>query len=123
MIRTATLQIAAATMAASLVLALALAQPAAADPARERTAFLLSGDTCSPQREALAAALMRRPGVILVDFSSVPDHILVDHLSAAGADAEMATVINDLLGAQGGCRAEAMKSCITAGAIEGNVAP
>jgi hypothetical protein len=105
-----------------MIAGLSSAPAAGAQVSSERTVLLLTGEGCRSQREAMAAALEQRPGVIHVDFSSIPDHLLVDRVKES-TDEELAESINDLLGAGGLCRAAVMKSCITAGPIAGHVAP
>ncbi len=91
---------------------------AAAERPQERIALLLSGDHCAQQVEAVRQALAQIPGVLAVDGGSVPDHLLVDRAHTPDPPEHLADVANAVLSTRFSCRAEIMRSCISAGAVD-----
>jgi hypothetical protein len=94
-----------------LIPALLPFQPAEAGVTR--VSILLTGEGCAVQRQALADGLNKVPGIIFVDSRSVPDHLLIDVGDGTSTPEQLVHRVNDLL-ASTSCKAEEMKSCITA---------
>ena len=78
-----------------------------------RVAILLTGEGCAVQRQALADQLNKGQGIVQVDGRSVPDHLLIDVESGTMTAEQLVGRLNDAL-ASTPCKAEEMKSCITA---------
>lgn len=75
---------------------------------------MLNGPDCPSLQDTLTTALRQHDGVLQADPDLMPGHLLVDVLSAQLTDETLAATANTALaGTQ--CRAEIMKSCITAG--------
>ena len=80
----------------------------------DRVALMLTGEECSSVRTQLVSTLSRHAAIQQVDPDLVPNHVLIDYARQHLSEAELVTMANAVLaGAQ--CRAEIMKSCITAG--------
>jgi hypothetical protein len=86
-------------------------QPAQAGTAR--ISILLTGDGCAAQRQALADHLREVPGIVFVDGRSVPDHLLIDVEDGTPTVEQLVRRLNDALTSTP-CKAEEMKSCISA---------
>ncbi len=80
-----------------------------------RITLALSGDACDRRRDAIETALKQLPGVRAVDFRSIPGHVLVDVDRGSVTPDQLATAVNSTASPGGPCRAEEMKSCVTAG--------
>lgn len=78
-----------------------------------RISILLTGEDCAAQRQPLADQLHQIPGIVFVDGRSVPDHLLIDMEENAATAEQVVSRLNDALASKP-CKAEAMKSCITA---------
>ena len=95
----------------SLVLPLLHLEPVQAGATR--VSILLTGEGCTAQRQALADRLNKVPGILFVDGRSVPDHLLIDVEDGTSTAEQLVNRVNDSL-SQASCKAEEMKSCITA---------
>lgn len=84
-----------------------------AEPAQDRIALMLSGPDCPDLRDKVTAALHRQTGVLRVDPNLMPDHVLIDIERQQLTEEELTAIANQAIGG-GQCRAEIMKSCITA---------
>ena len=104
-----------AILGVGIVLAMSIAGPAHAEPTRERIALMLSGQDCPAQQQAVIQRLAGVAGVVQVDMSMIPDHVMIDRTSDRLTAEDFAALVNDAMAAGGLCRAEVMKSCITAG--------
>jgi hypothetical protein len=78
-----------------------------------RVALLLIGDGCEAQRHALAERLNHIHGIIALDARSVPDHVLIDAEETVVTAEQLVSRVNESLSSTS-CKAEEMKSCITA---------
>lgn len=104
-----------AILGVGIVLAVSFAGAAHAEPTRERIALMLSGQDCPAQQQAVIQRLAGVAGVVQVDMSMIPDHVMIDRTSDRLMAEDFAALVNDAMAAGGLCRAEVMKSCITAG--------
>ncbi|MGD9726991.1 MAG: hypothetical protein AB7G68_15415 [Nitrospiraceae bacterium] len=102
-------------MKASLLIALwvglLFAAPALAGVIR--VSLLLTGDECSLQRQALSDQLGKIHGIVSVDGRSVPDHLLIDVEPNTATAEQLVLRANEVLSTTA-CKAEEMKSCISA---------
>lgn len=80
----------------------------------ERITLMLSGAACGESHEAIDLALRQTTGVRHADLQAVPGHILVDIEDGAVTPESLAEQLNTILAARPPCRAEVMKSCISA---------
>jgi len=80
----------------------------------ERVALMLAGAACPQSHAALERKLAEVAGVRQIDLYAVPGHVLIDADTAVVGLDSLATRVNDILSAQPPCRAEIMKSCISA---------
>ncbi|MFO0720096.1 MAG: hypothetical protein U0319_05125 [Nitrospira sp.] len=103
------------TLSCLLLFAGCLVSPASADTSRERVALFLSGQDCPSSRRNIAAELAQVAGVIRVDMESVPDHALVDVVIGAVSPDDLLAAVHRSALKGVDCRAEVMKSCISAG--------
>lgn len=94
------------------VLLLALATTAFADPTLERAAFQLSG-ACTAEHRQLLSSLSTMAGVRSIDFTSVPNHLLVDIDRQRLSVQDLAPIVRRLM-TESDCHAEPMESCISA---------
>ena len=78
-----------------------------------RVALLFTGEGCAMQRQSLTDQLNRVQGIAHVDGRSVPDHLLIDVEDNTVTAEQLVNRVNDAL-ASTPCKAEEMKSCITA---------
>lgn len=96
-----------------LSLSLLIHDIAQAEPAHDRVTLMLSGPDCPSVQKGMAAALQQRTGVLQVDLDLMPDHVLVDIVRQELTEDMVAVTANQAMsGSQ--CRAEIMRSCITA---------
>lgn len=70
----------------------------------------------------MAASLQQQTGVLHVDTDLMPDHVLVDIVRQELTEDTVIAIAKVAIGAVQ-CRAEIMKSCITAGPPQHNVDP
>ena len=84
-----------------------------AEPAQDRIALMLSGPDCPALRNTMTAALQQQTGVLRADPDLMPDHVLVDIVRQHLTEEALAAIANQAT-ARSQCRAEIMKSCITA---------
>jgi hypothetical protein len=85
-----------------------------AESAHDRVALMLSGTDCPAFRQNVETALRQHPGVLQVDMDLVPDHVLIDYLHQQLTGDDLAAIANAAMANSVRCRAEVMKSCITA---------
>ncbi len=78
-----------------------------------RVAIMLSGEGCTAQRQALIDALSTVRGVVSVDGRTIPDHLLVDVAHEEAIAEQLVQTVNSAI-SSASCKAEEMKSCITA---------
>ncbi|HEX7767293.1 MAG TPA: hypothetical protein VF443_11300 [Nitrospira sp.] len=97
----------------SLSLLLAVRETAHAESAQDRVALMLSGPGCPSVREGVTTALQQQAGVLRADPDLMPDHVLVDIVRPQMTEETVAAIANAATGG-GRCRAEIMRSCITA---------
>ena len=93
-----------------------------AESAHDRVALMLSGPDCPSAGQAITAALQQQTGVLRADHNLMPDHVLVDIVRQEMTEETVIATAKAALGAAQ-CRAEIMKSCITAGPLQHNVDP
>jgi hypothetical protein len=93
-------------------LVLALATSAVAESTLERAAFQLSGACTADHRERLSS-LSTMAGVQSIDFTSVPNHLLIDIDRQQLSAQDLAPIVRRLM-AESECRVEPMESCISA---------
>lgn len=85
-----------------------------AESAHERVALMLTGPDCLSLRQQIVSALEQQTGVLRADHDLMPDHVLVDIVRSHLTEEELTAIANQAIsGSQ--CRADIMKSCITAG--------
>lgn len=80
----------------------------------ERITLMLTGPACTQDYTAIAKMLEKTPGVRHVDLQAVPDHALIDIEAGAVTAEALEHQVNDILATHPSCRAEIMKSCISA---------
>lgn len=97
----------------SLGLLLSIGGTVRAESAHDRVALMLNGPDCSSVRNTLTTALQQQPGVLHVDADLMPDHVLIDIARSELTEETLAARANTAIGGSQ-CRAEIMKSCITA---------
>ena len=102
-----------AILLAGLALFMSIHESARADSDRSRVALMLSGPDCPALRDKVTAALQQQTGVLHVDADLMPDHVLIDSDRQDLTDEFLAAAANTAI-AGNRCRAEVMKSCITA---------
>lgn len=81
---------------------------------QERVTLMLTGPACPESHRIIDRALNQTAGVQHVDIEAVPDHVLVDIETETVSAEALADQLNSILAAQPSCRAEVMKSCISA---------
>ena len=97
-----------------LSLFLSAHETAQAESAHERITLMLSGPDCPSIRQRITTALYQQSSVLNVDPDLMPDHVLVDIVQSTLTDTTLAATAHTAIdGAR--CRADIMKSCITAG--------
>lgn len=84
-----------------------------AESTHERVALMLSGPDCSSIGHTITTTLQQQPGVLRADQDLMPDHVLVDIVRQQVTEETVAAIAHTAIGG-GQCRAEIMKSCITA---------
>lgn len=93
---------------------LAASEPIRAESGQNRIALMLNGPDCAALRDTVTTALQQQPGVLQVDTDLMPDHVLIDSAGQELTEDTLAAAANAAIGGNQ-CRAEIMKSCITAG--------
>jgi hypothetical protein len=88
--------------------------PSLACATDERVTLMLAGPACPQSHTALQRKLAEFPGVRQIDLHAVPGHVLIDADPAVVGLDSLAIRVNDILSIQPPCRAEIMKSCISA---------
>jgi len=89
--------------------------PGNAFAVQERVTLMLTGPACNESYQTIDRVLHQYPGVRHVDFDAVPGHVLVDIEAGAVTVEAIESQVNDIVATQSSCRAEMMKSCISAG--------
>jgi hypothetical protein len=84
-----------------------------AEAGMTRVAIMLNGEGCAVQRQMATDALSKISGVVNVDGRTIPDHLLVDVQGGDVTADQLLRTVNDMLSLTP-CKAEEMKSCITA---------
>ena len=97
-----------------LSLILSIPDTGRAEPAHERVALMLTGPDCLFLRQQIVSALEQQTGVLRADQDLMPDHVLVDIVRPPLTEEELTAIANQAISG-GQCRADIMKSCITAG--------
>jgi hypothetical protein len=97
-----------------LSLFLSIPDTGRAESAHERVALMLTGPDCLSLRQQIVSALEQQPSVLHADPDLMPDHVLVDIVRSHLAEEELTAIANQAISG-GQCRADIMKSCITAG--------
>ena len=97
-----------------LSLFLSAHETARAESAHDRVALMLSGPDCPSVQKMMASTLRQQSGVLHVDTDLMPDHVLVDIVRPHLTEEELTAIANQAISG-GQCRADIMKSCITAG--------
>jgi hypothetical protein len=92
---------------------LSIHETARAESAQDRVALMLSGPDCPSVRDRITAALQQQTGVVRVDADLMPDHVLIDSVRQEVTEETLAATAHAMIGGRQ-CRAELMKSCITA---------
>ena len=80
----------------------------------ERVTLMLTGPACTESHAAISHALEQTTGVRHVDLQAVPGHILVDVETGSVTAEALENQVNGILATHSSCRAEIMKSCISA---------
>ena len=107
----------------SLSLILSIPDTGRAESAHERVALMLTGPDCLSLRQQIVSALERQSGVLRADQDLMPDHVLVDIVRPPLTEEELTAIANQAISG-GQCRADIMKSCITAGpSVHGSDSP
>jgi hypothetical protein len=75
---------------------------------------MLMGTACAQNHALLKEHLMQMAGVRQVDLNAVPDHVLVDADRAIVSPQILEAEVTRILSTTPPCRAEIMKSCISA---------
>jgi hypothetical protein len=78
-----------------------------------RVSLLLTGGGCTAQRQTLSDQLSKIHGIVSVDGRSVPDHLLIDVEDNTATAEQLVLRANEVLVITA-CKAEEMKSCISA---------
>ena len=98
----------------ALLIGLMSCLPANTFAMQERITLMLSGSACTMSHGAIDHALQQTTGVRHIDLQAVPGHALID-IEAGTVTAEaLEHQVNDILSTRPACRAEIMKSCISA---------
>jgi hypothetical protein len=88
--------------------------PNAAFAMEERIVLMFTGPVCTQNYAAIGHTLKQTAGVRHVDFQAVPGHVLIDIETGTVTAAALEHQVNDGLTTSSSCRAEIMKSCISA---------
>ncbi len=88
-----------------------------AEPGSVRTTLMLTGQDCSNSRPTIVKALEQSEGIRQVYPNLMPDHLLVDHNSQELTEDQILAIVSTAFGEGRTCRAELMKSCISANPI------
>ncbi|MEK7301220.1 MAG: hypothetical protein AAB072_08965 [Nitrospirota bacterium] len=97
-----------------LSLTLSMPDTGRAESAQDRVALMLTGPDCLSLRQQIVSALEQQAGVLRADQDLMPDHVLVDIVRPHLTEEELTAIANQAISG-GQCRADIMKSCITAG--------
>jgi hypothetical protein len=101
-------------LAMALTVGLTVFQPAGAShAAMERVPVALTGPGCDTHENELSKSLLALQGVNAAHFHRVPDHVLVDITVGIIVPEELVHHLNTTA-TSWQCRAEIMRSCITA---------
>lgn len=101
------------TVSLLIMSAVSLGQVQPAQATVARISILLTGEGCAAQRQALANQLTAVHGIVFVDGHSIPDHLLIDVEDGTPTAEQLVRRLNDALTSTP-CKAEEMKSCISA---------
>lgn len=101
------------TLALFVTAAVPLFISGASASALERITLELSGPSCGSQRAELAATLSSLAWVRTIDFTSVPDHVLVDIDGEAIHHDDAIRLLTQAITSPS-CYARAMQGCISA---------
>lgn len=85
--------------------------------AHNRISVTLSGKNCPAHRQLIAQKLAEIPGVLRVNMELLEDHVLIDHVQDQRTAEDFKNIINEIIPQDGGCRAEIIEGCISAGPI------
>lgn len=80
----------------------------------ERIVFMFTGPACTQNYAAIGHTLKQIMGVRHVDFQAVPGHVLIDIETGTVTAEALEHQVTTGLTAPSSCRAEIMKSCISA---------
>ena len=75
---------------------------------------MLTGPSCRERQHPLDTALRLVDGVIAVDNTSVPEHLLLDIEEEKTSARNLLDAVRAIVGSDSSCQAEIMQSCITA---------
>lgn len=84
-----------------------------AESASERVTLMLDGPDCPSSQQRVVSSLERQTGVLRADQDLMPDHVLVDIVREQVTEETVVAIANAAIG-RDQCRAEVMRSCITA---------
>ena len=99
---------------ALVIVSLALALPAAANPPiKERLPLTMSGAGCDSKEPEMNRVLQAIPGVTGVYFHRIPDHVLVDITLGAVTPADVINRVNEAASSWQ-CKVELIEGCISA---------
>lgn len=84
-----------------------------AESTQERVALMLSGPDCPSIAHTITTTLQQQTGVLRADQDLIPDHVVIDIRRETLTEKELAAIANQAIGGAQ-CRAEIMKSCISA---------
>jgi cation transport ATPase len=96
--------------------------PGNAFATQERIALMLTGPACTQVHSTISRTLEQTAGVRRVDLQAVPDHALIDIEPGTVTAEALEHQVNDLLATHPSCRADIMKSCISADPRSANTA-
>jgi hypothetical protein len=84
-----------------------------AESTHERVALMLSSPDCASSQQQIVSALEQQTGVLRADLDLMPDHVLIEIVRQQLTEEELTAIAKKAI-AGGHCKAEVMKSCITA---------
>lgn len=96
------------------LLAILSFSPALAGAPHERIAIMLTGSGCHEIQQTVEPALRHSNGVVAVDGTSVPGHLLIDVEEGKTSAQDLLTVIHASAHNTLSCQIDVMRSCITA---------
>ncbi len=98
-----------------LLLAYACAFPFSSEGSSlERITLLTSGTDCSSYHDVMTKALRYMDGVVHIEPSLIPEHIMVDQAAGHRTAEDLATILNRDMPVGARCHVAVMNSCITA---------